>query len=216
MSSALEDAITYTNLDQAQEVHLRPLKVNGGNENTYNLSPLKHNTDSHAAVEDSTATPGQSEELQSWNRPRRNTLRVRSISCLFFLLHFWAERRRVWCSPPIPLNVLPSILYRSILDLPVASRRLHHRSFIEFNNPHPFRPAGHCCSCKLVQYCCLCGHIGTSTIPAIVVMYAIAGFGYGLIDGGWNAWTGNLANTTAVRLFFELLARCNDQSNSRY
>jgi MFS family permease len=32
-------------------------------------------------------------------------------------------------------------------------------------------------------------------------MDAVAGFGYGLIDGGWNAWTGNLADANAVQGF---------------
>ena len=53
-----------------------------------------------------------------------------------------------------------------------------------------------------------CSHIAAYAVisahppyPTIVVMYAIAGFGYGLIDGGWNAWTGNLEDANAVQGF---------------
>jgi MFS family permease len=50
----------------------------------------------------------------------------------------------------------------------------------------------------IVAYAVISAH---PPYPTIVVMYAVAGFGYGLINEAWNAWTGNLEDASAVQGF---------------
>jgi hypothetical protein len=49
--------------------------------------------------------------------------------------------------------------------------------------------------CKIAAYVVMCVH---PPFPAILVLYAIAGFGNGLEDGAWNAWVGGLANSNEL------------------
>jgi fucose permease len=54
----------------------------------------------------------------------------------------------------------------------------------------------------LATCCHIAAYAAISTrppYPAVVVTYAVTGFGYGLIDGAWNAWTGNLKDANAVQ-----------------
>lgn len=43
----------------------------------------------------------------------------------------------------------------------------------------------------LIAYIMLCVH---PPYPVLVIAYALAGFGNGLVDAGWNAWIGGFAN----------------------
>jgi len=52
--------------------------------------------------------------------------------------------------------------------------------------------------CHITAYLVISTH---PPYPVIVVMYAIGGFGYGLIDAAWSAWCGNMANANAVQGF---------------
>lgn len=51
-------------------------------------------------------------------------------------------------------------------------------------------PAAH-----LVSYIIISLH---PPYPALVVVFALAGFGNGILDAAWNAWIGNLANPNEI------------------
>lgn len=49
--------------------------------------------------------------------------------------------------------------------------------------------------CHLIAYAVMVVH---PPYPVLVVIFALAGFGNGLEDAGWNAWMGNMANANEV------------------
>ena len=51
-------------------------------------------------------------------------------------------------------------------------------------------------SCRLITYLILCFH---PPYPVIVVFFIFAGFGNGLEDAAWCAWTGNMVNANRVQ-----------------
>lgn len=51
-------------------------------------------------------------------------------------------------------------------------------------------------SCRLVTYLILCFH---PPYPVIVVFFIFAGFGNGLEDAAWCAWTGNMVSANKVQ-----------------
>lgn len=52
-----------------------------------------------------------------------------------------------------------------------------------------------CGCCRIVAYLIISQH---PPYPVLVVAYAVAGFGNGIGDAAWNAWTGNLANSSEL------------------
>jgi hypothetical protein len=51
-------------------------------------------------------------------------------------------------------------------------------------------------SCRVITYLILCFH---PPYPVIVVFFIFAGFGNGLEDAAWCAWTGNMVNANRVQ-----------------
>lgn len=49
--------------------------------------------------------------------------------------------------------------------------------------------------CHLIAYAVMVAH---PPYPVLVIVFAIAGFGNGLEDAGWNAWIGSMANANEV------------------
>jgi fucose permease len=55
-------------------------------------------------------------------------------------------------------------------------------------------------SCHLISYIVLAAH---PPYPVLVVIFILVGFGNGLIDAGWCAWIGNMANANEVSGFLQ-------------
>lgn len=49
--------------------------------------------------------------------------------------------------------------------------------------------------CHIIAYVVICVH---PPYPVLVVVFALAGFGNGLEDAGWNAWMGVMANANEI------------------
>ena len=49
--------------------------------------------------------------------------------------------------------------------------------------------------CHIIAFLAIAIH---PPFPVVVVFYAIIGFGSGLIDAGWNAWIGDMANANQI------------------
>jgi hypothetical protein len=65
-------------------------------------------------------------------------------------------------------------------------------------------------TCRVITYLILCFH---PPYPVIVVFFIFAGFGNGLEDAAWCAWTGNMVNANRVQgecifLFGSILSGC--------
>lgn len=52
-----------------------------------------------------------------------------------------------------------------------------------------------CSGCHLAAYCIICAH---PPYVALVFVYILAGFGDGLSDAAFNAWVGDLANSSEL------------------
>ena len=55
-----------------------------------------------------------------------------------------------------------------------------------------------CAACHLTAFTVIALH---PPYPVLVAIWAVAGFGNGLEDAGWNAWVGSMANTNEVMGF---------------
>ena len=55
-------------------------------------------------------------------------------------------------------------------------------------------------ACHLISYIVLAVH---PPYPGLVVIFILVGFGNGLIDAGWCAWIGNMANANEVSGFLQ-------------
>jgi MFS family permease len=200
MSPFLEETITYSDPSRAPEVHLRPAKSMERNTNTLSrLKYQKRNKDEHMAVEDGMSQSAQRRNLQSWNKPRRNAFRVSAVYCSFFVFGlndgaYGALLPSLETYYRLSYTVVSLIFLSPLIGYTIASL-LNSTIHINFG----LRGVAILATCShITAYAVISAH---PPYPAVVVMYAIAGFGNGLIDGGWNAWIGNLEDANALQGF---------------
>ena len=153
--------------------------------------------DAPTSIEDGRSRSTQRQNLQSWNKPRRNTFRLLAVyySFIVFGLNdgaYGALLPHLETYYGLSYIVVSLIFLSPLLGYTVAAL-LNSTIHIRFGQ-------------RAIAVLATCGHIVAYGVisarppyPTIIVMYAIAGFGYGLIDGGWNAWTGNLKDANTIQ-----------------
>ena len=138
-------------------------------------------------------------EQQSWNQPRRNAFRV--AACFYSFLVFGMNDAAYGALVPY-LEIYYNLSY-TIVSLIFLSPFAGY-TLAAFLNARVHTTLGQRGIAILAPLCHLVAYIVISTHPpyaAVVVMYAIAGFGYGLIDAGWSAWLGGMKSANAVQGF---------------
>ena len=137
----------------------------------------------------STTAPG---ELQRWNYPDGNVLRVASAFWCFIVLGM----NDAAYGALIPyLETYYSISYTVVSLVFLAPFGGYFTASLTNNIIHTrFGQRGIAMiapSCKIVAYVVVSVH---PPYPVLVVVYLIAGFGTGLEDAAWNAWIGAMEN----------------------
>ena len=141
----------------------------------------------------------QQEPQQRWNYPYRNTFRVAAAfySFLVFGMNDGAYGALVpYLETYYHLSyTVVSLIFLSPFVGYTISALLNATIHLYFGQRGIAVLAT---SCHIAAYAVISAH---PPYPAVVVMYAVAGFGYGLIDAGWSAWVGNLENANAMAGF---------------
>ncbi len=172
------------------------MEVNASTHSTLNF-------EERTSVGEDDGQPTGRENLQSWNKPRRNAFRVFAVYYSFFVFGLndgaygsllpYLESHYGLSDTEVSLIFLSPLFGYTVAAL--LSSILHTR----FGQ----RGISILATCShIVAYGVISAH---PPYPTIIVMYALAGFGYGLIDGGWNAWTGSLKDANAIQ---GLLSSC--------
>ena len=155
--------------------------------------------DEHPTAEESLSPSANRETLQSWNKPRRNSFRVLAVYFSFFVFGL---------NDGAYGTLLPYLETYYTLSYTVVSL-IFPSPFIGYTIAALLNTAIHMrFGQRGVAILATCSYIAAYAVisahppyPTIVVMYAVAGFGYGLIDGAWSTWTGNLEDANAVQGF---------------
>ncbi|KAB2570739.1 Bypass of stop codon protein 6 [Lasiodiplodia hormozganensis] len=136
------------------------------------------------------------EKLQRWNNPRVNMWRTFSAFWSFFIMG--ANDAAYGALLPyleqyygLSYTVV-SLVFLSPLIGYCASALLNNTIHLKFGQRGiaflgPF--------CHIIAYVVICVH---PPYPVLVVVFALAGFGNGLEDAGWNAWMGAMANANEI------------------
>lgn len=170
------------------------------------LSSVKSNTprtlQDDLDVRDELPPPSTAvEALERWNYPRRNMYGIFGTYLSFFILGMndatpgalipYLERYYELTYTVVSLLFLsPCVGY----SLAAALNNTVHRKFGQRGIAFI---AG---SCHLITYLTFSLH---PPWPVMVVFFIFAGFGNGLADAGWCAWTGNMASANKVQGFLQ-------------
>jgi MFS family permease len=200
ISSALDDSITAVHSEPAHELYLRLniLLEEDSNSMSTLVCQSRHGGE-HPTVEESQPPSANKETLQSWNKPRRNSFRVLAVYFSFFVFGlndgaYGALLPYLETYYTLSYTVVSLIFLSPFVGYTIAAL-LNTAIHMRFGQ-HGVAILATCC--HTAAYAVISAH---SPYPTTVVMYAVAGFGYGLIDGAWNAWTGNLEDTNSVQGF---------------
>ncbi|KAF4307248.1 hypothetical protein GTA08_BOTSDO05339 [Botryosphaeria dothidea] len=136
------------------------------------------------------------EKLQEWNNPRVNTYRTFSAFWSFFIMG--ANDAAYGALLPYLEEyydltyTIVSLVFLSPLIGYCASALLNNTVHLKFGQRGVafLGPL-----CHLIAYAVMVAH---PPYPVLVIVFAIAGFGNGLEDAGWNAWMGSMANANEV------------------
>lgn len=168
-----------------------------GTDNSVAAVATQQVTDPQTDAQDGSPGAVEGEATQSWKQPRQNAFRVLAVYWSFFvfglndgaygaLLPFFEAYYHIAYLRVSSIFLSPLLGYTLAALLNSA---VHARSGQR--------------GIAVLAGCC---HIATYTVisvhppyPVIIVMYAIGGFGYGLIDGAWNAWTGSMKEANAIQ-----------------
>ncbi|OJD37614.1 mfs transporter [Diplodia corticola] len=136
------------------------------------------------------------EKLQRWNHPRVNTWRTLSAFWSFFIMG--ANDAAYGALLPY-LEEYYGLSY-TIVSLVFLSPLLGYCASALLNNTIHLKFGQRGIAflgpiCHLIAYAVMVVH---PPYPVLVVVFAIAGFGNGLEDAGWNAWMGAMANANEI------------------
>lgn len=162
----------------------------GGSSHT-NLSNT-HNQDNDALSLPSSSSLPQAAVpvLERWNHPRHNTLRI--AAAFWSLLTMGAQD--ALSGALVTYMAAYYTLSYTAASLIFLSPFVGYTAAAATNNWVHMRLgqrgiAGICSACHLVAYLVSSLH---PPYPVLVVFYALAGFGTGLGDAGWNSWVGGM------------------------
>ncbi|KAM4065847.1 major facilitator superfamily protein [Hirsutella rhossiliensis] len=140
---------------------------------------------------------------EKWNEPRRNLYRLGAAFWCFFVM---GANDAVYGALIPYLESYYNLTYL-VVSLVFLSPFVGYVSSAILNN-HLHHKLGQrgigilCGSCHLAAYVIIAAH---PPYVALVFAFTLAGFGNGVADAAWNAWVGNLANSSELLGFLHAL-----------
>ncbi|KJY01960.1 MFS transporter like protein [Zymoseptoria brevis] len=156
--------------------------------------PSEDQSDRNEALPSPTTTPN--EVLQTWRTPRINLYRVSAAFWAFVVMGM---------NDATYGAIIPYL--QTFYDLPYSIISLVFLSpFVGYNLSALLNNAVHMkfgqrgvafigAMCHIIAYVVIALH---PPYPVLIVSFIFAGFGNGLLDAGWNAWIGAMANANEI------------------
>jgi fucose permease len=140
-----------------------------------------------------------SNELESWNNPPGNSYRL--FACFYAFIMFGINDAAY--GPLIPLLERYYDLTYTVVSLIFLSPFAGYTLAASLNSTihMHFGQRGIAVLapiCHLIPYLIISFH---PPYPVLIVLYIFVGFGNGLEDAGWCAWTGNMINANRIQGF---------------
>lgn len=179
--------ISNTRLSESKATLPRATFAPGGSQHT-NLSVSDHVRQEHDSGTSSLPGAAAVEPLERWNRPRHNTPRIAAAFWSLLVMGLQDALNGALVTYMAAYYHLSytsvSLIFLSPFVGYTASAATNNWVHMHFGQRGI---AAICSSCHLVAYVVSALH---PPYPVLVVFYALAGFGTGLGDAGWNSWVG--------------------------